>query len=128
MCLSVAALGPLISGFVVPATDWRWALHTSLIFSGAALLLMLLLLPETSHDNILLKRASRITQILGVPAVASSQTRKKHLDSMGVFIDAIVKPLEISIKDPAILFVQIYTSIIYGIYYSCKYTILIFKY
>lgn len=36
-----------------------------------------------------------------------------------VFIDALIKPMEITIKDPAVLFVQVYTAIIYGIYYSC---------
>ena len=37
-----------------------------------------------------------------------------------VAIDSLIKPMEITIKDPAVLFVQIYTAIIYGIYYSCK--------
>lgn len=115
----VAALGPLLSGFIVPATNWRWALHTSLILSAFALVLMLLLLPETSHDNILLRRAARISRSTGLRVIAPCQARKGKLDAMGVFMDAIIKPLEISIKDPAILFVQIYTSIIYGIYYSC---------
>lgn len=81
---------------------------------------MLLLLPETSHDNILLRRAQRIHKALGVDAVTPSQARKAKLNRTAVFVDAIIKPLEISIKDPAILFVQIHTSIIYGIYYSCK--------
>jgi DHA1 family multidrug resistance protein-like MFS transporter len=36
-----------------------------------------------------------------------------------VLVDALIKPLEITIKDPAVLFVQVYTAIIYGIYYSC---------
>lgn len=39
-----------------------------------------------------------------------------HLSSIA--LDALIKPLEITIKDPAVLFVQIYTAIIYGIYYS----------
>ena len=34
-------------------------------------------------------------------------------------VDALVKPMEISLKDPAVLFVQVYTAILYGIYYSC---------
>jgi DHA1 family multidrug resistance protein-like MFS transporter len=35
-----------------------------------------------------------------------------------IVIDAIIKPMEITIKDPAIAFVNVYTAIIYGIYYS----------
>jgi len=37
---------------------------------------------------------------------------------VAIVIDAIVKPIEITIKDPAIAFVNVYTAIIYGIYYS----------
>ena len=35
-----------------------------------------------------------------------------------MIIDALIKPMEITIKDPAIAFVNIYTSLVYGIYYS----------
>lgn len=35
-----------------------------------------------------------------------------------MIIDALIKPIEITVKDPAIAFVNIYTSIVYGIYYS----------
>ena len=34
-----------------------------------------------------------------------------------ILIDAIVKPIEITLKDLAIAFVNVYTAIIYGIYY-----------
>ncbi|KAL2005517.1 hypothetical protein VTN00DRAFT_2728 [Thermoascus crustaceus] len=32
--------------------------------------------------------------------------------------DTLIKPIEIMIKDPALLFTNVYTSLIYGIYYS----------
>src|SRR6266567_3907673 len=35
-----------------------------------------------------------------------------------IVFEAIVKPIEITIKDPAIAFANVYTAIIYGIYYS----------
>lgn len=35
-----------------------------------------------------------------------------------IFVDAIIKPFEIMFKDPAVLFVNLYTALIYGIYYS----------
>jgi len=38
---------------------------------------------------------------------------------MGLVIwQSIVTPLEISIKDPAVLFTNVYTALQYGIYYS----------
>lgn len=52
--------------------------------------------------------------------MSQSEIDQRNMKVSAVFIDALIKPLEITIKDPAVLFVQIYTAIIYGIYYSCK--------
>lgn len=50
--------------------------------------------------------------------MAQSEIDQRNMRVSAVAIDALIKPLEITIKDPAVLFVQIYTAIIYGIYYS----------
>ncbi|KAJ2907351.1 hypothetical protein MKZ38_003208 [Zalerion maritima] len=41
-----------------------------------------------------------------------------HAPLTTLLLEALTKPLEITLKDPAILFVQLYTALIYGIYYS----------
>lgn len=50
--------------------------------------------------------------------MSQSEIDQKHMKPSAILIDAIVKPMEITIKDPAIAFVNTYTAIIYGIYYS----------
>ena len=50
--------------------------------------------------------------------MTQSKIEQKNLNPRVVIIDALIKPLEITIKDPAIAFVNVYTAIIYGIYYS----------
>ena len=35
-----------------------------------------------------------------------------------ILTDAMVKPLQISVQDPAVLFTHIYSAFIYGVYYS----------
>ncbi|KAH8597213.1 multidrug transporter [Bisporella sp. PMI_857] len=113
------ALGPLISGFAVTAKGWRWSLWEIVWAAGPVLVLMLALLPETSTPNILLRRAQRLRKLTGDSRLMSqSEIDQKHLKASKLLIDAIVKPMEITIKDPAIAFVNIYTAIIYGIYYS----------
>lgn len=52
--------------------------------------------------------------------MSQSEIDQKNLRTHDILIDALIKPLEITLKDPAVLFVQVYTAIIYGIYYSCK--------
>jgi DHA1 family multidrug resistance protein-like MFS transporter len=52
--------------------------------------------------------------------MSQSEIDQRHMTVSGIAIDALVKPLEITIKDPAVMFVQIYAAIVYGIYYSCE--------
>jgi DHA1 family multidrug resistance protein-like MFS transporter len=80
---------------------------------------MFVSLPETSGANILLRRARRLRARTGNPRFMSqSEIDQRHMKVSHVFFDALIKPIEITFKDPAVLFVQIYTAIIYGIYYS----------
>ncbi|KAL3471063.1 major facilitator superfamily domain-containing protein [Aspergillus californicus] len=113
------ALGPLLSGFSVPAKSWRWSLFESIWASAPVFLLMFFLLPETSASTILLRRASRLRRIYNDDRFMSqSEIDQRNMRISDVTVDALIKPIEITIKDPAVLFVQIYTAIIYGIYYS----------
>ncbi|KAL9575983.1 MAG: hypothetical protein Q9212_007497, partial [Teloschistes hypoglaucus] len=113
------ALGPLLSGFAVPVKGWRWSLWEIVWISAPVLLCMLLFHPETSTPNILLRRAARLRKLTGSPQLRSqSEIDQQHLNPTAVAIDALIKPLEITVKDPAIAFVNIYTSIVYAIYYS----------
>lgn len=113
------ALGPLLSGFAVTAKGWRWSLWEILWAAGPIFLVMFMLLPETSTPNILLRRAQRLRKLTGDNRLmAQSEIDQKNIKPSKILIDAIIKPMEITIKDPAIAFVNIYTAIIYGIYYS----------
>ena len=84
---------------------------------------MFLFLPETSTPNLLLRRAKRLRKLTGSQRFMSqSEIDQRHMTVSHVVVDALIKPMEITIKDPAVLFVQIYTAIIYGIYYSCMHS------
>ncbi|KAK1237769.1 hypothetical protein MKX07_003605 [Trichoderma sp. CBMAI-0711] len=113
------ALGPLLSGFAVPAESWRWSLFESLWASAPVFVAMFLFLPETSSANILLRRARRLRKLTGnARFMSQSEIDQRNVHAKDIFLDALIKPMEITMKDPAVLFVQVYTAIIYGIYYS----------
>lgn len=113
------ALGPLLSGFAVMAKGWRWSLWEILWIAGPVFILMFLLVPETSTPNILLRRAKRLRALTEDTRLkAQSEIDQKGLKPSAVVWDALIKPLEITIKDPAIAFVNMYTALVYGIYYS----------
>jgi DHA1 family multidrug resistance protein-like MFS transporter len=113
------AIGPLLSGFAVTAKGWRWSLWEILWAAGPIFLAMFMLLPETSTPNILLRRAHRLRNVTGDKRlVAQSEIDQKTFRPSAVLLDAIIKPMEITVKDPAIAFVNIYMALVYGIYYS----------
>lgn len=113
------ALGPLLSGFAVTAKGWRWSLWEILWIAGPVFLVMFLSVPETSTPNILLRRAARLRKITGDHRLKSqSEIDQAGLKPASVAISAFIKPFEIPLKDPAIAFVNLYTALVYGIYYS----------
>lgn len=82
---------------------------------------MFVFLPETSTPTLQLRRAERLRKLTGNDRFMSqSEIDQRNMKVSAIFLDALIKPLEITIKDPAVLFVQVYTAIIYGIYYSCE--------
>ncbi|KAG0649458.1 Caffeine resistance 5 [Hyphodiscus hymeniophilus] len=113
------SLGPLLSGFAVPAENWRWSLYESIWASAPVLIVFFIFMPETSSSNILLRRAQRLRHVTGNQKLMSqSEIDQRHLTVSGIAIEALIKPLEITLKDPAVMFVQVYSAIVYGIYYS----------
>jgi DHA1 family multidrug resistance protein-like MFS transporter len=113
------ALGPLMAGFAVTAENWRWSLWEIVWMAAPMLIALLILMPETSTPNILLRRAQRLRKLTGDSRLqAQSEIDQRHLTASGIVVDALIKPIEITIKDPAIFFVNIYTALFYGIYYT----------
>ncbi|KAJ5628496.1 hypothetical protein N7490_010724 [Penicillium lividum] len=113
------ALGPVLSAFAIVKEGWRWAMWEILWMSGPVFCIMLVFLPETSPDTILLRRAQRLRRITGNPNIFShSEIERDHLTFGQEVLISLAKPIEIMMKDPAILFTNIYTSLVYGIYYS----------
>lgn len=113
------ALGPVISGFSIPVKGWRWFSWEMLWLSGPILILLLVALPETSPHNILLRRAKRIRARTGLTHFKSqSEIDQASTKISAVVIESLWRPLQIMIFDPAVAFTAVYTSLIYGIYYS----------
>jgi DHA1 family multidrug resistance protein-like MFS transporter len=113
------ALGPLLSGFAVMAKGWRWSLWEILWMAGPVFLLMFATMPETSAANILLRRARRLRALTGNPNLKSQSEIDQGSKTMGkVITDSFIIPIKIFLLDPAVTFTNIYTSLIYGIYYS----------
>jgi DHA1 family multidrug resistance protein-like MFS transporter len=115
-CFWGPAIGPVITGFAVQAKGWRWGLWEIVWLSAPILVVFLLLFPETSAENILRRRAQRLRKLTGRTNIKSkSEMDQADLKLSEVFVDAIIKPTEIMLKDPAVMFTNIYvrTTIFY---------------
>lgn len=113
------ALGPVISGFAVSAKGWRLSSWELLWLSAPILLVLIVSLPETSHDAILLQRARRLRQRTSRNELKSqSEIDMANLTGRQIAQDALVKPWQINFLDPAVLFTTVYTALAYGIFYS----------
>ena len=113
------ALGPLLSGYSVAAEGWRWSMWELLWLSGPVWIAMFFFLPETSASNILYRRAQRLRKLSGNPMVKSQgEIDQAAMTVKDVTVEALWRPIQTILLDPAIAFTAIYTALIYGIYYS----------
>jgi DHA1 family multidrug resistance protein-like MFS transporter len=92
-----------VGDFAVQSENWRWSSWELLWLSGPTLLVVLIYLPETSSDAILLRRAKRLRELTGRSDLESaSEIRQAQMSSRQIAFDALIKPWEINILDPAI--------------------------
>ncbi|KAI5475045.1 MFS general substrate transporter [Pseudohyphozyma bogoriensis] len=86
---------------------------------GFSTILLVFLLPETSHANILLRRAERLRALTGNLAYRSQEeiTNAKRTPGL-VFQEAILRPFQITVLDPSIGFANVYTGLVYAFYYT----------
>lgn len=103
------ALGPIVTGFAVQAKGWRWGLWEIVWLSAPILVVFLFFYPETSTDNILRRRAQRLRKRTGITNIKSkSEVAQANMTVSEVARDALIKPMEIFIKDPAVTFTNVY--------------------
>lgn len=113
------AFGPMIGGFAATAKGWRWPLWEIVWISAPMVLILLILTPETSSHTILLRRAQRLRKRTGMENLQSqSEIDQKALKFREIVFSTLFRPWEIMLKDPSVLFVNLYTAYFYGTYYT----------
>ncbi|RAK87174.1 MFS general substrate transporter [Aspergillus costaricaensis CBS 115574] len=106
------ALGPLLTNSLVNKISWKWTMWLLACMSGPVCIL-LFLLPETYAPTIRYRSSAFNT--------SNNQNNNNTSESDNPLAKLkfyLVKPVQITLQDPAILFANIYTSFIYGTYYT----------
>lgn len=113
------ALGPVMSGFAIPLNSWRWGFWETLILSGCTFLLLFFFLPETNADYILAQRAKRLRNKTGDSNLLSrSESRSGNKNWWKLTVYHLTMPFRITALDPSVGFINLYTALVYGVYYS----------
>ncbi|KAM0276411.1 hypothetical protein ACHAQH_006763 [Verticillium albo-atrum] len=111
-------LGPLIGGFLGMAAGWRWVMGFLAAFSGFFWIVGSLVMPETYAPVLLRKRAQKLSAMTGKVYVSRLDHQQKGPVTLGArFKTALSRPWVLLFKEPIVLLLSIYMSIIYGTLY-----------
>lgn len=87
--------------------------------SGPVWVAFFFLLPETLPEAILLRRAARLCRLTGNQRLRSQgELKQSQMTLRQSLVESLLRPVQIMIFDPAITYTAVYTSLVYGIYYS----------
>ncbi|CAO2647530.1 Nn.00g084520.m01.CDS01 [Neocucurbitaria sp. VM-36] len=109
-------IGPLIGGFIVENTTWRWCFYVLVIWSGLQLVLIVLFVPETYHPVLLRRKAIRLREETGNQEWIAP-IEKMHRSVAKTVLWSCVRPFQLLIFEPMCLNLCILSAILLGILY-----------
>ncbi|KAB8211983.1 major facilitator superfamily domain-containing protein [Aspergillus parasiticus] len=110
-------LGPIVGGFLSESAGWRWVEGLVAVFSALVGIVVFLTLPETYAPVLLRKRASRLSAITGKVYRSKLEIEKGKASTTKILKAALSRPWVLLFREPIVLLLTIYLSIIYGILY-----------
>lgn len=116
MILLLTCAGPLVGGYLSDALGWRWLYWIQLILSGFAYVLITFTVPETYAPAILARRAAKLRKETGDDKhITEADVKKRPIgERLRIFL---VRPFQLLFKEPIVLFLSIYMSVLYGLLY-----------
>lgn len=101
------ALGPAIAAKATEANGWQFPMWF-IAYCSVPVCILLCMLPETYLPKIMYKNGS-------YAQIGDHNDKLVHNDSvLDTLKESLIKPVEISLKDPSVTFVNLYTSFCYA--------------
>lgn len=107
---------PIISGFIVENTTWRWVVWTLTIFNGVIAVLGCIFYRETYAPVLLKWKAERLRKETGNPHLHTVFELTKVPFSKQLFT-AITRPIRLLILHPIVQGLGLYMAFVYGFMY-----------
>ncbi|OGE52120.1 hypothetical protein PENARI_c011G06199 [Penicillium arizonense] len=109
-------IGPIVGAYIVERYGWRWTAWTTLILCSAVGILCLMLLRESSHNRILMRRAARLRHETGNEKLRA-QAEMASLDPKVLLRKYCTKPMRMFIQEPILIVMTTYLTLVYGSLY-----------
>ncbi|KAF3766489.1 MFS general substrate transporter [Cryphonectria parasitica EP155] len=109
-------LAPIISGYCSPNIGWRWTFWIGLIYAGATLIPLLLLLPETSGPIILVQRARKLRRQDPDSTVVAPH-ELEQLDLRQLAARVLTRPVRMLFTELIVSATCVYLALCYAIFY-----------
>nr|POE58710.1 caffeine resistance protein 5 [Quercus suber] len=107
--------GPIVGGFTAP---WTWPIWELMFLSAFCLISIFFLLPETSANNILYRRARRLRKITGDDKIkAESEIIGESMTAKDIVLMSLVRPFTLNFTEPMVFLLNLYIALIYGLLY-----------
>ncbi|EST05463.1 Major facilitator superfamily [Kalmanozyma brasiliensis GHG001] len=113
-------LGPIIGGFVTQSyLGWRWVFWVMMIFAALCWVMILMFMPETFAPVLLMRKAKRLRKLDPEGNKDLYAPHEKSDWSVGgIAHRTLLRPFQILMKEPILVLVTIYLSVVYGILYG----------
>ncbi|KAJ5063432.1 major facilitator superfamily domain-containing protein, partial [Bipolaris maydis] len=109
-------IGPLVGGFIVENTTWRWCFYLLIIWSGVQLCLIVLFVPETYHPVLLRRKAIRLRKETGNQEwIAPIEKMDRSIAKTVMW--SCIRPFQLLFFEPMCLNLCILSAILLGILY-----------
>lgn len=111
--------GPVVGGFIGQSSlvSWRWTEWITLVLSGAILVLIVLLQPETFAPILLKWKAKHLRRVTGDKRyVAEVELRAESFWKR--LIHALYRPFLLTFREPIVILFALYLTVIYIILFT----------
>ncbi|TQS33095.1 hypothetical protein Golomagni_06572, partial [Golovinomyces magnicellulatus] len=110
-----AQLGPLKGGFTAP---WTWPIWELMWLSAFCLVFLFFLFPETSANNILLRRTRRLRKLTGNQRLTCEpELMAENMTARDIVLMSLVRPFTLNFTEPMVFMLNLYIALIYGLLY-----------
>lgn len=111
-----STISPIVGAYIVDRYNWRWTAWASLIVCGIVGILCILLLRETSHNRILMRRAARLRRETGNENLRA-RSEMASLDPKVLLRKYCTKPIRMFCQEPILIVMTVYLTLVYGSLY-----------